>query len=222
MKAETVLKYLEENDLEGLRFRVKSEMYKNGLSVTGKQRLSAMKKYAETPTRYTKPLSRQHLERPKLLEYKDEEYYSFLNGISIVLTKEQPNGIPPQDEERPYLNVVDIMSDFDKFEYIGKFNFAQHKVEAKLKGYKFLKKAILQADNTTVFSKFEETYINTALLDISLSILNDGEDFEVYMDKDKKDTCGIFFKNRYGYALILPVRIDGNSEENTVIKATIK
>lgn len=28
MKAETVLKYLEENDLEGLRFRVKSEMYK--------------------------------------------------------------------------------------------------------------------------------------------------------------------------------------------------
>ena len=42
------------------------------------------------------------------------------------------------------------------------------------------------------------------------------------MDKDKKDTCGIFFKNRYGYALILPVRIDGHSEENTVIKATIK
>ena len=80
----------------------------------------------------------------------------------------------------------------------------------------------MQADNTTVFSKFEETYINMALLDISLSILNDGEDFEVYMDKDKKDTCGIFFKNRYGYALILPVRIDGNSEENTVIKATIK
>lgn len=57
MKAETVLKYLEENDLEGLRLKLESEMYKSSLSVTGKQRLSAMKKYAETPTRYTKPLS---------------------------------------------------------------------------------------------------------------------------------------------------------------------
>ena len=221
MKAETILNYLNNNDIEGLRLKLESEMYKNSLSVTSKQMLSAMKKYAETPTRYTKPLSRQHLERPKLLEYKGEEYYSSLNGVSIVLTKEQPNGIPPQDEERPYPNVVGIMNDFDMFEYAGKFNFAQHTVEAKLKGYKFLKKAVLDADNATVFSKFEETYINTALLDISLSILNDGEDFEVYMNKDKKDTCGIFFRNRYGYVFILPVRKNENSEEDTVIKAII-
>jgi hypothetical protein len=140
MKAETVLKYLEENDLEGLRFRVKSEMYKNGLSVTGKQRLSAMKKYTETPTKYTKPLPRQHLERPKLIEYKNEEYYSFLNGSSLVFTKEQPNGIPPQDEERPYLNVTGLMDGINSCEYVGDFNFAQHKVDAKIEGYKLLKK----------------------------------------------------------------------------------
>lgn len=222
MKAETVLKYLEENDLEGLRFRVKSEMYKNGLSVTGKHRLSAMKKYAETPTQFTRPLPKQYLERPKLIEYKNEEYYSFLNGSSLVFTKEQPNGIPPHDEERPYPNVAGIMEGINDYMYVGKFNFAQHKIDAKLEGYKLLKKAILYIDNATVFSQFEETYISTALLDISLSILNDGEDFEVYMDKDKRNTCGICFKNKYGYAYVLPVRKNTDSEENTVIKATIK
>lgn len=222
MKVETILNYLDNNDIEGLRFKLESEIYKNSLSVTGKQRLSAMKKYVETPTQATKSLGWKNLERPKLIKYKDEEYYSFLNNNSLVFTKEQPNGIPLQDEVRTYPNVVNYMNDLDKYENVGKFNFAQHKVETKLEGYKFLKKAVLDANNATVFSKFEETYINTALLDITLSILNDGEDFEVYMDKDKIDTCGIFFKNRYGYALILPVRKNENSEENTVIKATIQ
>lgn len=42
------------------------------------------------------------------------------------------------------------------------------------------------------------------------------------MDKDKRDTCGICFKNKYGYAYVLPVRKNTDSEENKVIKATIK
>jgi hypothetical protein len=222
MKVETILNYLNNNDIEGLRLKLESEMYKSSLSVTGKQRLSAMKKYAETPTQFTRPLPKQYLERPKLIEYKNEEYYSFLNCSSLVFTKEQPNGIPPQDEERPYPNVIGYMEGINDYMYVGKFNFAQHKIDAKLEGYKLLKKAILYIDNATVFSQFEETYISTALLDISLSILNDGEDFEVYMDKDKRDTCGIFFKNKYGYAYVLPVRKNTASEENKVIKATIK
>lgn len=96
-----------------------------------------MKKYAETPTQFTRPLPRQHLERPKLIEYKNEEYYSFLNGSSLVFTKEQPNGIPPQDEERPYLNVAGIMEGINDYMYVGKFNFAQHKIDAKLEGTNF-------------------------------------------------------------------------------------
>lgn len=222
MKAETILNYLNNNDIEGLRLKLESEIYKSSLSVTGKQRLSAMKKYAETPTQYTKPLLRQHLERPKLIEYNHEEYYSFLNGSSLVFTKEKPNGITPQDEERPYLNVTGLMDGIIDYKYVGNFNFTHHKVDAKMEGYKFLKKLMLKVNETNIFSQFEETYINTALLDLSLSILDDGEDFEVYMDKDKRDTCGIFFKNNIGYAYVMPIRKNENSEENKVIKAIIK
>jgi hypothetical protein len=42
------------------------------------------------------------------------------------------------------------------------------------------------------------------------------------MDKDKRNTYGIFFKNNIGYAYVLPVRKNTDSEENKVIKAIIK
>ena len=43
------------------------------------------------------------------------------------------------------------------------------------------------------------------------------------MDKDnKRNTCGIFFKNNIGYAYVMSIRKNENSEENKVIKAIIK
>lgn len=217
-KTQKILEMLNNGQIEELKFLLRDEIYKNELTrVPGaKQRYAAMKryfKYFRSPTGQTKEIC----QKPCIVEFKGEEYTSFTNGFSLVLTKESSGEIELFEDPKNYLNIEKLIS-FDGTDR--RINLTRVIAEAKGKGYK-LKRSETTKSSDTYCLHYDDAYYAISLLDISYSIINDGDVSEVWHKVDN-GLKPIVVKNNIGVCLVLPINPEFiKPDKITIIEAAL-
>lgn len=85
---------------------------------------------------------------------------------------------------------------------------------AKSKGYKY-KKSELDTRDALYYLKYKGSYYKIGLLDKAYSIINDGEEVEVYYS-GKRDA--LIIKNNIGIAGICPINLKGDIGSKIIIE----
>lgn len=141
-------------------------------------------------------------------------YNSFVDGYSIVLTTEEIGEIASFDKSKDnYFNVARIV-DLSRVNYIGKYNINNIISIAKSKGYKYKKLEIGNSLEFKYVCKIKDAYIKIGILDQAYSIINDGEDAEVYYINSKSP---IYIKTSIGICLILPFHYCGDGAIDKIV-----
>lgn len=200
-----ILEMLDKGQTEELKSLLQDEIYESSLksSPNAKKRYTAMKRYLKTISE-----SRPILTKPCEVEFEGEKYNSFTNSYSLVLTKESCGELAMCDEPDRYPEVTRLISregDLDKI------NFNRVLAEAKSKGYKYTKGAI---HNNNYLMKYNDSYFRIGLVDITYSILDAGEEIDVYFNGKLRP---ITIKNDLGIGIILPIRFDGEVMEGSIV-----
>ena len=214
MQNTKILELLNNGQVEELKAMIQDEIFIDGIrAVPGaKQRYSAMKKYFKYQNN-----EKESLQKPCKVTFQGDEYYSFLDGYSVVLTKESIGEITEYDNTN---------SDYFKVEQLLSYSGYDSKMvdvsailaEAKSKGYKFKKSEIGQNSDFSCAWHFENAYFKIGILDQAFSIINDGEEAEVYYSG--KETSIIFIKTSLGICGVLPVRAKVVMENEKIILGT--
>ena len=131
------------------------------------------------------------------VEYKGKEYTSFCNDASLVLTSEKHSGIDLVEHPETYYRVDRLLADYNGEMTL---NFSRVIEEAKAKGYKLLKKEFKEHN---YLIKIKDNYYKVALLDISMSIIDTGNDFDIYCDRKGL----LYFYNDIGMGILTPFRV---------------
>lgn len=205
MKSSKVLEMLHQNRIEELKQELQDEIFTESLKgkPNAKKRYAAMKKYLKTISE-----ARPILTKPCEVEFEGEKYNSFTNSYSLALTTETCGELEMCDEPDRYPDVARlIMSGGEE----GKIDFNKVLAEAKSKGYKYTKNSI---HNNNYLIHYEGAYFRMGLVDITYSILDDGQETTVYFHGKHRP---LVIKNDIGVGLILPIRYDGDEPENTAI-----
>lgn len=196
MNARQVLELLKSNRIEDLRLQVENEIYEEALKNKpgAKKRYAAMKKYFS----YTNQ-SRECLQKPCRVEFEGKDYISFTNSWSLILTTEDCGEIELFDEEKgKYPDVTRLL----RFDGIKKrINFHEVIAEAKSKGYRLSKKEV--GPGFTYLMLYDGTYYKIGLIDISYSIIDDGEVAITHHPDGEKMPMTI--QTELGFAMIMPV-----------------
>ena len=136
------------------------------------------------------------------------KYNAFCNAYSLALTTETCGELEMCSEPDRY----------PKVEHLVKFDGEQEKVdfnkvlaEAKSKGYKFTKNAIHGND---YLMDYNGAYFRMALVDITYGIIDEGQEIDVWFSSKFKP---ITIQNNLGIGVILPIRYDGDTVEDSVI-----
>lgn len=208
MKNSKVLEMLHQNRIEELKAELQDEIFTESLKSkpNARKRYLAMKRYLKTCSE-----AREILLKPCEVEIDGSKYNAFCNSYSLALTKETCGEIEMCSEPDRYPNVAHLV----------KFNGEQDKLdfnkvlaEAKSKGYKFTKTAI---HNNDYLMHYNGAYFRMALVDITYSILDEGEEVDVWFGGKLRP---ITIQNDLGIGVILPIRYDGDpSDEFVVINA---
>lgn len=206
MKSSKVLKMLNHNRIEELKKALQDEIFTESLKgkPDAKKRYSAMKKYLS----YTDS-AREILKKPCEVEIEGTKYTSFCNSYSLALTRETCGEIPLCDDPDHYPPVTNLLR-YDGEE--GKINFGQVLAEAKSKGYK-LKKNEIHSNNYLMY--YGGAYFRIGLIDITYSIIDDGKEAIVYHVKNARRPLTI--TTDIGVCVVMPVFIDGEPDEGTVV-----
>lgn len=208
MKNTKMLEMLESGKIEELKKLLREEIYKDSLvnKTDEKKRYTAMLKYFT----YVDS-ARASLQKPYQVEYNNIWYTSFCNSYSLVLTSEVPGPLDMFDSinDGTYPDVARLINcDGDEEELDLTKVFAM----AKSKGYK-LKKS--EVNSNRYLMCYKGTYYRIGLLDITYSIINDGN--KVISYRSDKPNRPLTIVNDIGYAVIMPVRIDELDDTMTVI-----
>lgn len=202
MKAEKVLEYINNGDIETLRKLIEEEIYTESLKGNGdrKKRYAAMKKYLKVVIQ-----NREDFLKPGNIEYHGDKYNCFINGYSIVVTKEDIGEIEPYKGDN-YFKVGQMLDG----EFCDKDTVNLDEVIAKAKsmGYKNKKSEIDGSDFQYVL-KYKNGYYKIGLLDLSYSIINDGEKATVEYAKAK---APLRITTSVGMCLVLPVNASDDIE----------
>ena len=208
MKNSKVLEMLQQNRIEELKAELQDEIFTESLKTkpNAKKRYAAMKRYLKTISE-----SRPILTKPCEIEFDGEKYNSFTNSYSLALTKESCGELEMCSEPERYPDVKRLII-LDGEE--DKIDFNKVLAEAKSKGYKYTKNAIHSND---YLMHYKDGYFRIALIDITYGILDEGEPVTVlYNGKHRPLTI----QNDLGMAIVLPIRYDGeHDEEYYVIEA---
>ena len=169
MKNTKILEMINNGQIEELKAIIQDEIFTDSLKNKpgAKQRYTAMKKYFS----YVNSNGSKALEKPCIIKFKGEEYTSFVNGYSIVLTKESSGEIELFDAPDKYLQVEKMIA-FNGEEKKVDFNLII--AEAKSKGYKLKKSEVEIGDNFKYVFHYDDAYFKIGLLDATYSIINDG------------------------------------------------
>lgn len=210
MKSEVILEMLKNNEIEELKRILEEEVYKNAMkNKDGKDRYSAMKRFF----RFANKNGRETLKKPcKDIEYNGKLYNCFIDGCCFVVTTENIGNMENYDNSNgDYFNIAGLISFNGDME---KLNLNAILANAKAKGYKF-KKSEIDTNNTLYFFKYKESYYKISFLDKAFSIINDGEEAEVYYSGEKSV---LIIKNNIGIAGICPIIIKGDIGSKIIIE----
>ena len=210
MQNTKVLEMLISNRIDELKTMLQDEIYEESLKSKpgAKKRYTAMKKYFK----YHSPV-RECLQKPCPITFEGKDYISFTNSWSLIFTTEDCGEIEMFEDKDRYPDVTRLMcTSGDKRE------IDIHKViaEAKSKGYKLTKSEV--TFNYKYLMSYDGTYFKIGLLDSSYAIIDDGKPVTVYHEAGTRKPLTI--KNDIGYCMLMPVKYEGDPEENgiTVIK----
>lgn len=206
MKASFVLDMLREGNFETLKAVAEDEVYKESLKKNGgaKNRYAAMKRFF----RFVGD-KRACMQSPAVgITVKGDVYNSFCDGHCFALTEESIGEITPYSvaEHGDYFNMEKMV---DLYSYKMKVLVDVRAVLAKSKtqGYKFLKS---EEKEGKYFFQFEEGIFKTYLVDKVFSIIDDGEEAEVYYNGAK---AIMYIVTSIGIAAILPVNMKAENKE---------
>jgi hypothetical protein len=178
-----------------------------------KKRYSAMKKYFS----YTKQVNKT-LTLPCMVDFDGKKQTAFSNGYSLVVTSESCGEMELFSRPEDYLKVNNIIIyDGDTNE----INFSKVIADAKSKGYKAQKSEIEQNDLYKYVLYYRGSYYKIGLLDITYSIINDGNSSKIW-HFDGKQFSSLIIKTSIGSCLLLPVKYVKENDINhevTVINA---
>lgn len=201
MDATKALRMLDLGQVRELQKILTEEIFIGSLSKnTGaKERYTAMKRYIE----YSKYYFNIEKARPCEIEYMGEKFFSFLDGHTAVLTREDiGDGLTRYDSDSngKYFNVAPLFNQNRS----DVFNMDLNEViaEAKSKGYKFKKKEV--SKDCEYYLKLKDAYFKIGLIDKTFSVINDGNEAEISYFNSKSP---IQIKNDLGLAVVLPVSI---------------
>lgn len=159
-----------------------------------------MKKYFK----YTNH-TREILQKPAKVTFEEKSYISFTNSWSLALTTEDPGEI--ELFEGKYPDVTRLLR-FDGIKK--KIDIRAVIAEAKSKGYKLTKSEVGPKFQYLLF--YDEAYYKIGLLDITFAIIDDGELPITYHPASQ--VLPITIQNRIGMCVIMPVRYEGDPEED--------
>lgn len=210
MKAQYILEMLNEEKTEELKTLLSEEIYKSEMQdKDAKSRYSAMKRYF----RFVDKNGREMLKKPcKDIEYKGKLYNCFIDGYCFTVTTESIGNMKTYDNtNNDYYNINKLISFNGDME---KLNLNNILATAKSKGYKY-KKSEVDTINAVYYLKYKGSYYKIGLLDKAYSIINDGEEAEVYYSGERNV---LIIKNNIGIAGICPIIIKGDIANKIIIE----
>jgi hypothetical protein len=205
MKSSKVLEMLNLNRIEELKSELRDEIFTESLKnkPNVKKRYAAMKRYLKTCSE-----TREILTKPCEVDFDGTKYNAFCNSYSLALTTESCGEIEMCSEPDRYPDVGRLVKfEGEKF----KIDFNKVLAEAKSKGYKFTKNAI---HSNYYLMKFKGSYFRMALVDITYSILDEGEEIDVWFNGKLRP---ITIQNNLGVGIILPIRRESEAGTDEVI-----
>ena len=212
MNARKALDLLNTNRIDILKQLLEEELYEETLKKKPdvKKRYKAMKKYFGYVNQ-----TRECLQKPCLVEFEGKQYTSFTNSWSLILTNEDTGEIELFDKEKGnYPNVARLLR-FDGLKK--KIDFNKVLAEAKSKGYRLSKGEVNY--NFKYLMLYDGTYYKMGLIDISYSIIDNGEPALTYHPDGVRMPLTI--QNDLGLCIIMPVKFEEDPDETeyTIIHA---
>lgn len=205
MRNSEMLEMLNNGQIEKLKAALKDEIYAESLKgkPTAKKRYAAMKRYLKTISE-----SRPILTKPCAIEYEGEQYNSFTNSYSLVLTKESCGEIEMCEEPDRYPDVKRLIPTSGEE---GQINFNRVLAEAKSLGYKYTKTSI---HNNDYLMRYNGGYFRMALVDVTYGVIAEDTPTDVIFSGKLRP---LTIKNDLGIGIILPIRYDGEEPEHVAI-----
>lgn len=196
---------LEQHRIEDLKAELQDEIFTESLKTnpTAKKRYAAMKRYLKTISE-----SRPILTKPCPVEFEGKTYNSFTNSYSLVLTTESCGEIAMCEEPERYPDVVRLIPTNGE---AGQIDFNKVLAEAKSKGYKYTKTAI---HNNDYLMSYKGGYFRMALVDITYGVIAQDQLTDVYFNGKHRP---LTIQNDLGIGIILPIRHDGDPNEEYVV-----
>ena len=207
MKNSKVLEMLNENRIEELKLALQGELYSEELAKQpgAKKRYAAMKKYFKLID-----IQRECCQKPCVIKFDGENYHSFTNSYSLVLTKESCGELQMFDTSKgSYPDVERLVDISGPEEYI---DLNDVLAEAKSKGYKLTKSGVM---SNKYLLRLNDSYFRIGLLDSSYSIIASKGDASIYHIKGRRSKLTI--KNDIGICVIMPVYLENGPDEYSVV-----
>ncbi len=211
MRNVEVLDMINKGRIEDLKKKLEDEIYTETLTHKApgaKQRYATMKKYFT----YAKT-EREILKKPCEIEFEGETYISFCNSYSLALTTEPCGEMEMCEDPSRYPDVSRLIH-FDGNEQ--QVDFAPVFAEAKAKGYKNKKSEFY---SNKYLMRYNGAYFRLVLFENTYNIINNGKEVAVYHTGKNRPMC---IKNDIGICMIMPVRYEGDPEENGDIVVEVK
>lgn len=209
MNSTKVLELLDSNRIEELRKQLQDEIYEENLKskAGAKKRYGAMKRYFKYHTSV-----RECLQKPCKIKFEGDNYISFCNAWSLALTKEGCGEIELFNEEESgkYPDVGKLLR-FDGIKK--KIDFRDVIAQAKSLGYKLNKSEVDGRFKYVML--YDGTYYKIGLIDITWSIIDDGEITITYHPDGERMPMTI--QTSLGMAMIMPVKFEGKPDEDKVV-----
>lgn len=211
MQSARALELLNKGCIEELKALLQDEIYQESLKKkpNAKKRYAAMKKYFS----YTDS-TREICQRPCPIEFEDARYTAFTNTYTLALTTESTGEIELFDQTSgTYPDVGRLMK---KEGEERKVDLNKAIAEAKSLGYKLKKHEIF---SNHCLLRYDGSYFRMALVDITFSIINDGEEATVYHVPNSVKP--MYIETSVGLALVLPInkteRYEASFEDDKII-----
>jgi len=212
MKNTKILEMINNGQTEELKKLIQEEIYQDSMKGNGdaKKRYAAMKRYFKYAS-----INNTKASMPcKDIVLDDATYNCFLDGYSFALSTEDIGEIVAYDNSNnSYFDLKKLISYPPDME---KIDVNSILAEAKSKGYKYKKSEIAQGESFGYLLHYKEGYYKIGILDQAFSIVNDGEESEVYYSGAMSL---LYIKTSIGMCAILPIKTDYKFKtEKTIIR----
>ena len=205
-----ILEMLNQNRIEELKKIIRDEIYADAL----KNKPGAHKRYLAMKKYFKHVVSeREFLKKPCIIEYQGGTYTSFCNSYSLALTKEPCGAIELFTERDRYPDVERLIR-YEGDERL--IDFKKIIAAAKVDGYTLTKNEAYGHKCKFIF-RCNNAYFRLGLLDVTYSIIDDGEPALVHIGDT--DRSPITIKTSVGICTVMPINLKHGEEEYHIINA---